>query len=582
VKLQKNNTFIFFFILLLNSFESFSFVQSKSIAGQKLYLEPRSAEIIFDYNLTPLELDTSAVNNFFENFKTILSNELNVKLVFNEDVSGSKFSIETSSDTSLFSSNSVAAITQISSDSFGEIIGAKIIINLNNQVSSEPLDYNYFGNIIAHEVGHSFGLDHSTAWASTMTPFLNPGQYTWEPDDITGGRYILDKQFEGKGEISGRFVGGEYDKKIYGVVVDLVEIENMRINQSTISNKRGEFKFLNVDKSKKYFIFHGPFNFSSAYQKEYLSVYNNFCFNNTSYEYTALSSCLNTENDGPHLIDFESSSIIDLGNIGIKCDLTSSEALYDYFINGESEINLFEKIDFRNQNLFLSGVIADEREITIPLSFKVDSADEFLNVSLISQMLRSPVVLSGTILNKDNGQEYRLGNEKLANVNGEDIPMSEGLPSYDFSELVELKVGENNFELKLESFYVDSIIERIQGTSLTDKNFHFSPGSKTGSFIIGLVVGKLDNSGKFIQNVKNNTSVSSNDFSCSSAVNSFEVSESLSDSASGSNNFSTGGGCSVIAGEQGVISIDHYLYFILEILCYGLLYCAIRRLGCLI
>lgn len=538
-------------------------------------MNPNSNGIVFEYNLKSLGLGTIAIDSFFSSFSEQIYKNLDLNIKFVDSGSVSDFSIVTSIDNSLFSSNSVAAITQISYDNFGEIIAAKIIINLNNPVSSDPSDYNYFGNIIAHEIGHSIGLDHSTAWASTMTPYLNPGQYTWESDDIIGALHILGKTKGSRGEIFGVFVGGNESKRIYGVVVDLIDIETMSVVQSKISNKRGEFTFSNVDKSKKYFIFYGPFNFNSSFQNEYLSTYNNFCYGNSSYEYTSLTSCLNTENDGPQIVFFDNTEKIDLGEIGIKCDLNTSDILYDYFINSGSETILIDDT-ILNDSIFLNGIVADEREITIPLSLQITEPGEFLNIILISQILRSPMVLSGTIMDLDSNIGVSFGDKKISNFQGLNIPVSEGLPDYNYNELLELKVGENNFELKLKSTEINSIINNLD-SKYSERNFYFSPGSKIGSFILTLRIGKLGNDGTFVPNSKLNTSASSNDFSCSSALNSFEASDSASPLIKSSGIISSGG-CSAVASETSRNSGFGLFYFLIELFFYIVFYTATRRL----
>ena len=91
-------------------------------------------------------------------------------------------------------SSTVAGVTEVAFNENKEIISAEIRINLGVNLTNDINAYNYFGNVIGHELGHLFGLDHSTSLYSTMTPHLVSGQSTWEHDDTTGFIASLGKE----------------------------------------------------------------------------------------------------------------------------------------------------------------------------------------------------------------------------------------------------------------------------------------------------------------------------------------------------------------------------------------------------
>jgi hypothetical protein len=568
---------IFFILVIFFSSTSFSFVQSKLVSGVFLRLNNNGSDIIFDYYLDDLNIDDSVVDSYFIELSSRLSSGLGQAVLFNKGDSGSDLSIRCSGDLSLFSSSTVAAVTQISYDDDGQILAANIILNLNIDISSDELQYNYFGNTISHEVGHSLGLDHSTSWASTMTPHLSPGQHTWELDDYTGAAYALGLSQAFSGEITGVIVGGDAFKSIFGAVVDLVDLTNMKSVQSQITGRDGSFTFINVDKSKKYMIFYGPFDYSSYYQTDYLASYNSFCQGGSSYQYTVLSSCFNSYNDAPRILSFGNDDYLDIGQIGIKCDVESSDVLFNYTINDESEDNLLEKVPFDSKSIYLKSIVADERNIKIPIILENISSDEVLRISIYSQLLKSPILLSGKITHNESAAEYILGSKSNISLDDTDFPSFEGLPNYNYEQYINLSSGTNNLEVELSSFYLSNLLNGSLGSSFSEKNFYFSPGSDLGTFILGVSVGKIDEMGVFMAPSDSGTSISNDYFSCSSAINSFEIpGPAVSESSTGGKALEAGG-CSAIASSGEKAPYGHF-YFLMEFLFYIISYGAFRRL----
>lgn len=44
-------------------------------------------------------------------------------------------------------------------------------------------------SLLAHEIGHWFGLDHSAVWRALMFPFAPPRPVSWRPPDTAGARW---------------------------------------------------------------------------------------------------------------------------------------------------------------------------------------------------------------------------------------------------------------------------------------------------------------------------------------------------------------------------------------------------------
>ena len=90
-----------------------------------LYYQVTGKSLEFDYFLENLEIDQGLISSFFEKFKEEVSRRL-IFLFIKETPKVILKSVL--NDTEIFSSSSVAAITRISYDDNGRILGANIIL----------------------------------------------------------------------------------------------------------------------------------------------------------------------------------------------------------------------------------------------------------------------------------------------------------------------------------------------------------------------------------------------------------------------------------------------------------------------
>ena len=559
----------------------FGFIQSQVFGDQSLKFVLPNNRVVIDYDLSGLNIDSSVIDSFLFKFSDEISSSLGIELSFSSASTGSSYKLITSNDTSVFSSSSIAAVTKISFEDTGDIISSEIIINLNVDLSDDSMSFNYFGNVISHEVGHMLGLDHSTSWGSSMAPNLTPGQHTWEADDISGALFSLGLDYKYPGVISGVVVGGDEEKRIYGSNVDLIDFESMKVVQSQVSNRNGEFEFVNVDKSKKYIIGYGPFDFSSSYRDEYLSSFKSFCHGREDYVYTILSSCYNSYEDIPTVLQLTDDNL-SIDKIGIKCDLSSDKFLYDYTINSKVDNEFLQNYDFSDERVLLKGLSAYEQSISLPLNLSANSSDTVLRVSLLSQLSRSPFFVSGQISNNSTSQETTFGEDSLQTINNFTFPSDEGVPNFNFSEFVYLNTGDNDLTINLDFISKDSFLEDAAQALINEDFLYSGPANELGSFIIGLELGKINSEGIFESSFSDRSLYENDYFSCSSANNSFEIPEPPEQLSTGSNRSPSSGGCNLIASEGNGDNISIYSNSIWEILFLVFIYVAIRRLTLLI
>ena len=356
-------------LLAFLPFNSDSFIRSSDNNGKPLYLN-QGDKLEIAYDLSTLNVSPTLLDSYLEELGTHLLEKLGIQIAFKKGIGGENFTLTVGDKESFFPSNYVAGITQVGFDDSGEIISAHIKLNVNIPVNETKNTYNYFGNVIAHEIGHLLGLDHSTSIYSTMTPHLSPGQYTWEQDDLSGGLKTLGKPLKYSGKVSGVVVGGENDIGIFGVNVDLIDLTNLRVVQSQVTDYYGEFEFVNVDKSKKYILGYGPFEFDTNYPKDLSNSFQGYCHNRESYKYSILASCLPSLRDKPKILTFSLSNELDLGRLGLKCDISSSGILFDYILREESEIGISDRLGNTN-NFSLIGLIPEKSRARYHCCFKI-------------------------------------------------------------------------------------------------------------------------------------------------------------------------------------------------------------------
>ena len=568
-------------ILFLFSSYLYAFSRSSDLNGNIIYFKQIN-NLEIDYDLNSIGVGEEEISNFLSQFSVQLKSNLGINVLFKNGLNDSPFLIRTSREEGVFTSNSVAGITKISFKDSGEIVGAEIILNLDVALSNDQFSYNYFGNVISHEIGHLLGLDHSTAFAATMIAHLNPGQHTWEEDDVSGGLSSLGLNFKFKGTISGNILGFNPKDYIFGTVVDLIRLKDFKIIQSQISDEFGQFVFRNVDKSEKYIIAFGPYNFRSGFSTKYSKSFNGFCHNRDNYIYTTLSSCLPSYNEVPTIISFEDSNYLEIGDLGIKCDVEISKVLNEFILNNRTaEIN-FDELNENSTNIFLNGLLPNEEKINIPIIIDDVNPGEFLRIGILSQLIKSNFLISPIVENKTLNiiQDFS-SQEHNQSKNNFQYPSYEGLPNYNFVGNIELSAGVNQIDISLTPIKLRNLIENDFQGEFTDQNFVSGFMNPFGNFLLFLSIGSLDAEGNFIPRNKIEGPRIANDiYSCSSAINSFSFSNTVvqNQNVSTKNNFevsSRGLGCDANASENGNFK-NQLHYFILEILLYLIAYLGVR------
>ncbi|MBY0516171.1 MAG: matrixin family metalloprotease [Bacteriovoracaceae bacterium] len=183
----------------------------------------------------------------------------------------------------------------------------------------------YLGDVVAHEMGHFFGLSHSEVRDSTMLFTAFKGQYSPHSDDISGLRVVYGKS--GFGTIRGKIEGGNH-VPIFGAHVQAISTKTGIVAASSISQEDGSFSVSGLNLEDTYYIYTEPLNYLTALPDAYRSAKNNYCPN--SYVGSFFETCGTSGKGHPQPLKLTSSqSSLDIGVVSIRCQMRVGE---DYLL----------------------------------------------------------------------------------------------------------------------------------------------------------------------------------------------------------------------------------------------------------
>jgi hypothetical protein len=314
-----------FLILVLISFSSMAFVPQRTILGESftwenqqnliLFFNPANSSMISDSDLLIRSQAAAAQWN------QVGGPTISLVTTTGSSQSG-RNDIYFSNNSSFFSGSSVLAVTEsIYNEATGRIIESDIILKDSILFSNNPFSSPYVGDVLAHEMGHLVGLDHSSLPFSSMFYKLTRGQNTVSNDDLLGKETIY-SNFRHSGSVSGRVAGGASATGVFGADVQLISSNSGTVIASTLTDANGYFKFEGVEGEDTFYLFIAPIKVKSSLSPFYETVRNDFCSGFSGYRGGFFKSCDNSREGHPQGITLtQSNSSVDVGTITIKCGL---------------------------------------------------------------------------------------------------------------------------------------------------------------------------------------------------------------------------------------------------------------------
>ena len=304
---------------------------SNSISTINVFLNPNNSQ----------DLDVNDVNSIVENSVSQWDGKSRLTVTKNSTAGTNQQGLNEiyfSNDASVFNGSLIVGLTQVLySNNSGEIIEADILLNDSIGFSTTVTDKYYLGNVVTHEMGHFLGLGHSQVIGSTMFFMLNKGQSDIAEDDGAGLYSIYPNGNTQKASLKGKIVGGPSLAAVFGSHVQAISQTTGKISGASISEIDGKFTINGLDKNDKYFLYSSPIA-SVGLPTKYNNAKFDFCNSSSKYRGSFFQACGARSEGFPQAVNLNS-SVIDVGNITIRCSL---DVPVDYIAHKSDDPSTFE------------------------------------------------------------------------------------------------------------------------------------------------------------------------------------------------------------------------------------------------
>lgn len=326
-----------------------------------------------------------------------------------------------STNTLFFSSSSVIAVTEsVYNESDGKMLESDIIIKDSILFSNTATTAPYVRDVLAHEMGHLLGLDHSTMPFASMFYKLTRGQSTVSYDDTLGVNSLY-QHYPETGEIKGTVAGGSGVVGVFAADVQLISSIQGKVIATTLSDSDGSFSFKGIPLNDTYYIYVKPLKVVSAFSSYFQTAKNDFCTGFASYQGSFVESCDNSRKGYPQGIQVSSSyPTRDIGTVTIKCNLNTP---LDYFSGRDAGEFVVADADKKGDSFvgyFTESDISNSKEdvLIIDLSHvDASSGNLYLDVGLLSQDFQSRVAYTMNVSSGAGSYNFSYTTDSDSNPN---------------------------------------------------------------------------------------------------------------------------------------------------------------------
>lgn len=463
---------IILFLFTISSF-AFGYVYTRTLSGEKLKWNIRGNTVPLVYSTTNSQgLNTSSVATIFESSITEWSGTNSEVSISTAEVSSSSLGsyqnrMYFSSDSSFFGTG-VLAVTAINYDEVsGNISSADILINDSGFFGSFSLfpssssnSVPYLGDVITHEIGHFYGLNHSEVIGSTMMYNVFKGQYTISNDDSYGIAELYGENEGYNSSITGRVVG-EDGIPVFGAHVQILRDGLVDAGQFTDEDGRFEFKAGYIG---AYNILVSPMKSKENISDYFRNVRSNFC-NGEDFQPSMFSSCDSRDiGVGQKVainLDINGSLSTDIGDLTVRCSTPVnpeylrtkfSEDTEDYFLTYDyvdSGKNHGGHTGYFTEQQVDIGSLSTPDKLKLDLSnYPVTNTGTYVNVQVYTTALGSPFGINLGYKSESAGA-YSTLSPSTDSIGKIDTNISVALP-------MSTTTSENIFDLSITPFTLSS------------------------------------------------------------------------------------------------------------------------------
>ena len=206
----------------------------------------------------------------------------------------------------------------------GEILETDIVLNdYNFFFTPNPQDSHFnqnsrrifIENVVTHELGHVFGLSHSSALQDTMLYVEAPEQNTLSCNEWTGIRSIYATGSLGMGKISGSIVS-QNNNPVFGAHVYAISSTRGVVFTTAITDKNGNYTLSGLEPGN-YYVMAEPYLAGGASLSEYYTNINPNICNGSPFGRTFLT--LNNQPNSLQSISVGNSQNVQVGSLTARC-----------------------------------------------------------------------------------------------------------------------------------------------------------------------------------------------------------------------------------------------------------------------
>lgn len=213
----------------------------------------------------------------------------------------------------------------------------------------------FFGDVLAHELGHFMGLGHSEVRESTMVFSTFKGQHTPHTDDVAGARTIYGVS---AGTITGTVMGGSA-VPVFGAHVQAISSRTGAVAAGAISQSDGRFTLAGLDLDETYYLYVEPLRHLESLSDAYRSAKTEFC--PAAYVGSFFEKCGSDGKGHPQPLALASSApAIDVGTVTIRCQVRVGEEYLRQKLATGSGVYDFQATAAKPAQAFVGYYTADD------------------------------------------------------------------------------------------------------------------------------------------------------------------------------------------------------------------------------
>lgn len=277
-----------------------------------------------------------------------------------------------------FSNNSayfgagVLAVTSVGYNyNTGEVYSGDIIMKDISpgepEFSANPWEEDFIGDVLAHEIGHLLGLNHSETVNATMLFSSIKGQHSLHSDDVSGIEALYSTA--AASGIKGTVVGQGFHP-VFGAYVQAIDLSKNVVAAGVFTGEDGSFEIKGLDPDSSYALFMSPIRSKERLTEYYKTYRDDFC-DGKSFQPSFYTACGGSSAGRAQIIRPGNNALTDIGYFTIRCSTGMDPAYLKQKFGSQEAYTALDYLDEGKTNSSFTGYFT-ETEITQATNGKGD------------------------------------------------------------------------------------------------------------------------------------------------------------------------------------------------------------------